>query len=92
MRDPRRIKRICEKLCIIWESMPDQRFGQLLENEIRFNQLFPFDYRESQLVPFLWGQEDDKTEEILDRIIAELNSQLPRPKGHGLNGDVRRKS
>ncbi|HPW67063.1 MAG TPA: hypothetical protein PLS84_08310 [Salinivirgaceae bacterium] len=75
MRDPRRIKRICEKLCIIWESMPDQRFGQLLENEIRFNQLFPFDYRESQLVPFLWGQEDDKTEEILDRIIAELNSK-----------------
>ena len=75
MRDPRRIKRMCEKLCIIWESMPDQRFGQLLENEIRFNQLFPFDYRESQLVPFLWGQEDDKTEEILDRIIAELNSK-----------------
>ena len=53
--------------------MPDQRFGQLLENEIRFNQLFPFDYRGSQLVPFLWGQEDDKTEEILDRIIAEVN-------------------
>ena len=75
MSDPRRIKRICEKLCIIWESMPDQRFGQLLENEIRFNQLFPFDYRESQLVPFLWGQEDDKTEEILDRIIAELNNK-----------------
>ena len=75
MRDPRRIKRICEKLCIIWESVPDQRFGQLLENEIRFNQLFPFDYRESQLVPFLWGQEDDKTEEILDRIIAELNNK-----------------
>jgi len=75
MRDPRRIKRICEKLCIIWESMPDQRFGQLLENEIRFNQLFPFDYRESQLVPFLWGQEHDKTEEMLDRIIAELNNK-----------------
>ena len=75
MRDPRRIKRICEKLCIIWESMPDQRFGQLLENKIRFNQLFPSDYRESQLVPFLWGQEDDKTEEILDRIIAELNNK-----------------
>ena len=75
MRDPRRIKRICEKLCIIWESMPDQRFGQLLENEIRFNQLFPFDYRESQLVPFLWGQEDDKTEEMLDRIIAKMNSK-----------------
>ncbi len=75
MRDPRRIKRICEKLCIIWESMPDQRFGQLLENEIRFNQLFPFVYRGSQLVPFLWGQEDDKTEEIGDRIIAELNNK-----------------
>ena len=75
MRDPRRIKRICEKLCIIWESMPDQRFGQLLENEIKFNQLFPFDYRGSQLVPFLWAQEDNATEETLDQIIAKLNSK-----------------
>mgnify|MGYP003447549283 FL=1 len=74
MRDPRRIKRMCEKLCIIWESMPDQRFGQLLENEIRFNQLFPFDYRGSQLIPFLWAQEDNVTEETLDQIIANLGA------------------
>jgi hypothetical protein len=54
--------------------MPDQRFGQLLENEIRFNQLFPFDYRGSQLVPFLWAQEDNVTEETLDQIIANLGA------------------
>lgn len=71
MRDPRRIKRICEKLCIIWESMPDQRLGQLLENISRAYGLFPCD---SNFV-YLWGQEDDKTEEILDRIIVELNNK-----------------
>ena len=71
MRDPRRIKRICEKLCIIWESMPDQRLGQLLENISRTYGLFPYD---SNFV-YLWGQEDDKTEEMLDRIIAKMNSK-----------------
>ena len=71
MRDSRRIKRMCEKLCIIWESMPDLRMGQLLENTARIYGLFPCD---SNFV-YLWGQEDDKTEEMLDRIIAELNNK-----------------
>lgn len=69
MRDPRRIKRICEKFCIIWESMPDQRIGQLLENLARFNKLFP--YKQGCVMP--WRQEDDVTEKILDDIICEIN-------------------
>ena len=71
MRDPRRIKRICEKICIIWESMPDQRMGQLIENLTRFYNLFP--YKQNCIMP--WGQEDNITEEILDNIIIELNSK-----------------
>jgi hypothetical protein len=51
--------------------MPDLRMGQLLENMAKIYGLFPCD---SNFV-YLWGQEDDKTEEILDRIIAELNSK-----------------
>lgn len=69
MSDPRRIKRMCEKLCIVWESLPEQRFGQLLENLTRSYGLFP--YKRNCIMP--WGQGDDKTEEILDRIIVELN-------------------
>lgn len=71
MRDPRRISRICEKICIIWESMPDQRYGQLMENLSQFYNLFPY----KQNCIMFWGQEDNKTEEILDNIIIELNSK-----------------
>lgn len=74
MRDPRRIKRICEKLCIIWESMPDQRFGQLTFNLVRFYKLFPVMYTgDGKELPNMWGQEDDVTEKILDDIICKIN-------------------
>lgn len=32
MRDPKRIKRIVEKLSQYWESHPDLRLGQIIEN------------------------------------------------------------
>mgnify|MGYP001198116032 CR=1 FL=1 len=39
---------------------------------------------------------NDHFKEILENVGIAIressNSQLPRPKGHGLNGDVRRKS
>ena len=74
MRDPRRIPRICEKLCIIWEAMPDQRYGQLLENLTRFYKLFPVAYKgDGTELPTMWNQEDSKTEEMLDKIIDEIN-------------------
>ena len=32
MRDPNRIKTMCDRLEMIWSTVPDWRFGQLLEN------------------------------------------------------------
>ena len=32
MRDPKRIKRILDKLEIVWNDSPDWRLGQLIEN------------------------------------------------------------
>jgi len=32
MRDKSRIHRICQELEVIWEQVPDWRFGQLLSN------------------------------------------------------------
>lgn len=34
MRDPARIKRICELLEKAWSNYPDQRFGQFLINYV----------------------------------------------------------
>ena len=64
MREKERIKRICEKLEKAWNKKPDQRLGQLLENYI-------FDSGESRgpVTCFLFYQEDDITEDILDKIL-----------------------
>ena len=35
MNDPRRVKRICEKLCIIWEYQPEKELRQFLVNIIK---------------------------------------------------------
>lgn len=32
MRDPARIDRLCELLRVAWHGVPDQRFGQLVNN------------------------------------------------------------
>ncbi|KKM27218.1 hypothetical protein LCGC14_1576890 [marine sediment metagenome] len=32
MREPKRIKRILEKIVILWENSPDLRFGQFIQN------------------------------------------------------------
>lgn len=37
MRDPKRIRKFMERLTQVWESVPDWRFGQLIENIIRGN-------------------------------------------------------
>jgi hypothetical protein len=80
MRDPRRIKRICELLQSIWEIQPDQRFGQLLENLTRFYNLFP--YHKPTMEPYqtghiiTWSQEDDVTERLLEDILEKLRKDL----------------
>lgn len=62
MRDLERIDRICQKLNKVWKEIPDQRFGQLLENYI-FG-------RDSQN---LWFQEDTRTEELFDNILKVID-------------------
>ena len=32
MRDPKRIAAYCDRLKVIWECVPDWRFGQLMSN------------------------------------------------------------
>lgn len=32
MRDPKRIKKFCDRLAKVWENAPDWRFGQLISN------------------------------------------------------------
>ena len=32
MRDPKRIRKICDRLAACWEKVPDWRFGQLMSN------------------------------------------------------------
>ena len=66
MREKERIKRICEKLEKVWNKVPDQRLGQLLENYV-------FDSGENRgpATCFLFYQEDVKTEKIIDKILGE---------------------
>ena len=32
MRDPKRIRKFCDRLATAWEQVPDWRFGQLISN------------------------------------------------------------
>lgn len=32
MRDPKRIRKYCDRLAACWEKVPDWRFGQLIAN------------------------------------------------------------
>lgn len=59
MRDPNRIKRILNKIEILWTIMPDQRIGQLMINIFGSHDNIG-----------LWNTEDDKFEEILDDWIS----------------------
>lgn len=60
MRDKRRISRILKKLRLLWSRMPDLRFGQIVEGYL-FTELTK-----------LWHQEDDITEEILDKYLKRM--------------------
>lgn len=63
MRDPKRIKNICELLEKWWMQHPDQRLGQLLENYIFYN-----GERGDRTSLELFNQDDDFTEDILLRL------------------------
>lgn len=71
MRDIKRIPRILEKLEKIWLLVGDQRLGQLLENYVFFA-----GERGDKTSVALFFQEDDKTEEFLDKIIENNKEKI----------------
>jgi hypothetical protein len=63
VRDPNRIPRILAKLQKLWEAMPDQRLGQLINNILT---LQPSAYSwESDL----WHSEDTEWESMIDEYL-----------------------
>ena len=53
MRNPKRIKEICDRLAVAWEKYPDLRLGQLLSNAENIyrqenNTYFPLFYIEDE--------------------------------------------
>lgn len=63
MREQQRIKRIMDKIYVIWLKHPDMRFGQLYENLlVMYSQSVhkPFDPR------MMWNVEDVDFELFLD--------------------------
>ena len=62
MRDPARIKRICEKLEQAWIEKPDQRFGQFIINYVydRFKNDKRVFYTEDEVI-------EQRIEEFLKR-------------------------
>lgn len=64
MRDPNRIHRICQKLEQAWSTpgLDDMRMFQFCENYLTNPGT-------------AWYQEDDKTEETLDALLAYLNDK-----------------
>ena len=65
MRDPKRIKRILKEIETLWELVPDQRLGQLLQNYV-------FGRGD------IFFQEDDKSEKI---IVWTVKDHLDRING-----------
>ena len=65
MRDPKRIKRISDKIALVWETYPDQRLFQLFFN-------YGFFPRAEKLgtVQDPFNLEDDLVEAHLDKIIS----------------------
>ncbi len=70
MRDPERIKRICEKLEKLWLQHSDMRLGQLLENFV-----FTHGYRGDVTSLALFYQEDDETEKKLEIDNTKLSTE-----------------
>lgn len=50
MRDPKRIKKFCNKLATCWEKVPDWRFGQLVVNVLGTSKIDPFFLEEDAML------------------------------------------
>ncbi len=62
-RDPKRIKRILEKIEKLWENSPDLRFVQFLQN------IFGSAIRDQPI----FFKEDDEVEKILDYLLSRIS-------------------
>ncbi len=63
-RDPKRIKRILEKIGKLWGDSQDLRFGQFLQN------IFGSTIRDQPI----YFKEDDEVEKILDYLLGRKKS------------------
>lgn len=70
MRDPKRIKRVCQLLGDAWRRYPDQRLGQFL-----LNYVFGSIGRDSHI----YHRDDDEVETLLKEFIEKLDAfeELP---------------
>ena len=59
-RDPKRIKRILEKIEKLWQNSPDLRFGQFIQN------IFGSAIKDQPI----YFKEDDEVEKILDYLLG----------------------
>ena len=63
-RYPKRIKRILEKIKVLWEESPDLRFGQFIQN------IFGSIVGDQPI----YFKEDDEVEKILDYLLNKKKS------------------
>ena len=75
MRDPKRIWRITNKLFELWTMVPDQRFGQMLENYL-YPAVIDSKHRTAAIVD--WHLEDENLEKRLDKVIHLMKQQKKR--------------
>ena len=55
MRDPKRIRKFCNRLAAAWEMVPDWRFGQLVVNALGEMQRDPFFPEEDEMIEYIEG-------------------------------------
>lgn len=56
MRDPKRIRKFCNRLATAWEMHPDWRFGQLMSNVFAYIQedgKDPFFLEEEEMIRYI---------------------------------------
>ena len=53
MRDPKRIRKFCERLATAWECYPDQRFGQVIFNVVSEMGRDPFYVEDDEMISII---------------------------------------
>ena len=53
MRDPKRIRKFCDRLAAAWGRYPDQRFGQMLFNVVSSMGIDPFYVEDDRMIEII---------------------------------------